>query len=354
MPQTKILVLGATGYIGGSVLTEMQKSKNASDYSISALVRKAEQAAGLRNLAVSPIVFEGLDDLLLVKQAASQNDIVINAASASHDKAAVAIIQGLAERKRATGQAVSYIHTSGTSILSDRPVSGKEVDLSVYSDKDTDIYKYETARVHYSQRATDIAVVEAGEQLGVPTYIVVPPTIYGEGSGPFSTISQQVPNLVREAMRRKQAVVIGAGSGIWNHVHILDLAPLYTLILQGILSNEQEIPHGRKGFFFAETGEHTWLEVSQGIANACFARDLCSTTEVKSIGLAEAASIIGGSEELVEIVLASNSRSRADLGRELGWKPARDNADFREHFDQVVEAVAAQGPLVTLAALVGI
>jgi nucleoside-diphosphate-sugar epimerase len=250
-------------------------------------------------------VFKGLDDLDAVKQAASEHDIVINAASASHDKSAVAIVQGLAERKKRTGGAVHYIHTSGTSILADQPISGKKVDLRIYSDTADDIYEYEKGRDPYSQRITDLAVIEAGEELDIPTYIIVPSTIYGKGSGPVATMSQQVPYLVRQAIKRRQAIVIGSGAGIWNHVHILDLAPLYILILEGILAGRQDLPHGRKGIFFAETGEHTWLDVSQGIADACFAQSLCSTKEVRNIDLTEAAPIVGGSKDLVEIVLAS-------------------------------------------------
>ncbi|KAI9045670.1 NAD-dependent epimerase/dehydratase [Aspergillus affinis] len=342
MSQTKILILGTTGYIGGSILTDLQNSTNASNYSISALVRNAEHVSTLNARAVKPILFKGLDDLDTIKEGASEHDIVVNAASASHDKSASAIIQGLAERKQRTGRAVHYIHTSGTSILGDQPISGKKVDLGVYSDATDDIYEYEKSRSPYSQRITDIVVIQTGEKLDVPTYIVVPPTIYGEGSGPVATISQQVPILVREAIKRKQAIVIGNGNGIWNHVHILDLAPLYTLILEGILAGRQGPPHGRKGIFFAETGEHTWLDVSRGISDACFTRGLSSTREVIKIDLAEAAPIVGGSEDLAEIVLASNARSRADLSRKLGWKPTRDDADFYKHFDEVVATVARE------------
>ncbi|KAJ5411383.1 uncharacterized protein N7487_005742 [Penicillium crustosum] len=342
MSQTKILILGATGYIGGSILTDLQNSKNASQYSFSALVRNQEHASKLKARGVEPIFFKSLDDLDIVQKAASEHDVVINAASASNDRAAAAIVQGLAERKERTGRAVNYIHTSGTSILGDQHISGKFVDRGIYSDATDDIYAYEKGRGPYGQRITDIVVIETGEKLNVPTYIVVPPTIYGEGSGPVATISQQVPNLAREAIKRKQAIVIGKGDGIWNHVHILDLAPLYTLLLEGILAGRQDIPSGRKGIFFAETGEHTWLDVSRGIAEALYARGLLPTNEVKEVSLAEAAHIAGGKEDLLEVTLASNSRSRADLSRKLGWKPTRDDADFHKHYDEVIAAVAQE------------
>lgn len=290
---------------GGSILTDLQNSKNASGYYFSALVRSEEHVSKLEARSVKAILFKGLDELDVIKKAASEHDIVINAASAARDKVALVIIEGLAERKQRTGRAVYSIHTSGTSILGDQPVSGKNVDLRVYSDATDDIYEYEKGRGPYGQRITDIVVVETGEKLDIPTYIVVPPTIYGEGNGPVATISQQVPNLAREAIKRKQAIVIGNGGGIWNHVHILDLAPLYTLILEGILAGRQDLPSGRKGIFFAETGEHTWLDISRGVADACFARGLLPTKEVRHVDPTEAATITGGNVDLVEITLAS-------------------------------------------------
>lgn len=58
--------------------------------------------------------------------------------------------------------------------------------------------------------------------------------------------------------------------------------------------------------FFVESGEHTWLQVSQGIADAMHKRGLLATNEVKSVSIKEAAAeITGGNESLAEIALAS-------------------------------------------------
>ena len=38
-----------------------------------------------------------------------------------------------------------------------------------------------------------------------------------------------------------------------------------------------------------------------------------------------------------------SSRSRAELTRELGWKPQKVRADFAKSFDEEVKAVVAAG-----------
>jgi len=342
--KVKVLISGATGYIGGSVLVELLKAPDASNYEFSALIRSETQAAALKKLGVQPVIFGGLDDLEGGKKAAAEHDIVISCASASHDASAKAWIEGLGERQKQTGKPAHFIHTSGTSILADQSISGKRVDTNVYSDKG-DVYGYEKNHPDtYSQRVADLAVVAAGEAAGVKTYIIVPPTIYGRGSGPFNTLSQQVSNLIRTSLKKGHAVVIGEGKGIWNHVHIADLSKLYSLFFHAVVTGKPEIPYGKKGIYFAETGEHTWLSVSEGIRDALKSHGLVQTSEIEHLSLKEAADLINnGDEDHAEIVNASNSRSRADLARELlGWKPEHGNESFFEHFDDEVAVVSKE------------
>lgn len=66
------------------------------------------------------------------------------------------------------------------------------------------------------------------------------------------------------------------------------------------------LPSGPEAVFFVESGEHTWLQVSQGIADAMQKSGLLATNEVKSISLKQAAAeITGDNESLAEITLAS-------------------------------------------------
>lgn len=87
-------------------------------------------------------------------------------------------------------------------------------------------------------------------------------------------------------------------------MHILDLTSLYSLILQKFLSGSP-ISLGKAGIYFAETGEHTWLEVSQGIARAAVKQGLLKDDKIGSIGVVEAAKEIGTDEGMVELGLDS-------------------------------------------------
>lgn len=99
---------------GGTVLTTLLASSELviKRSSISALVRKEEQAAVLRGLGVNPVLFKGLDDVETLRRAASEHDAVVHTASSQHDASAVALIQGLGDRKKATGKEVHFIHVS--------------------------------------------------------------------------------------------------------------------------------------------------------------------------------------------------------------------------------------------------
>jgi hypothetical protein len=77
---------------------------------ISALVRRQTQADVLGSMGITPILFEGFDDLHMLKKAASEHDIVVNTAGSYHAEYAKALISGLAERKEQTGKVVHYVH----------------------------------------------------------------------------------------------------------------------------------------------------------------------------------------------------------------------------------------------------
>lgn len=144
-------------------------------------------------------------------------------------------------------------------------------------------------------------------------------------------------------------------------MHIDDLSDFYLRLFHAVIEKQDWLPSGPKAIFFLESGEHTWLQVSQGIADAMHKKNLLATNNVESIGLKEAAtSITNGNESQAEISLASkyvdyptpfrfytklfffffSSRARADFGRnKLGWRTSRGLEDFLAHFDDEVEAM---------------
>lgn len=118
------------------------------------------------------------------------------------------------------------------------------------------------------------------------------PTIYGVGSGKFNKLSIQVPRLIRASLKAGQALVIGDGKGVWNYVHIDDLADLYVIFLQKIL-NGDKVPVGEQ-ITFSETGTFAWIDLSRGIADALYKLGAVKAADVKQIPLEVAANDLFG------------------------------------------------------------
>ncbi|KAH7173127.1 uncharacterized protein B0J16DRAFT_389014 [Fusarium flagelliforme] len=287
----KILLTGSSGYIGGSVLHEL-KTRNA-----------------VLQMNVKPIHFDGLHDLESNEKAASEHDIVISRASSMDEASCVALIRGLGERKLQHHGEVYHIHTSGTSNFGDHPISGTSVD-AVRSDEDG-IFGWEKENAEgWITRAVDVAAINAGEEFDVRTAIVNPPIIYGKGTGPPHQTSIQIPALIKVSLHFKQAVVVGDGQGVWNYIHINDVSSFYCHLVQLILDN-RPLKFGKTGYYFPESGEVSWREISERIAEAGFAQGLFEKQDLKPLTTDDLCQAIGISflnPSMVEVIWASNAR----------------------------------------------
>jgi hypothetical protein len=105
---------------------------------LSVLIRGEDRAKVFKEHGVNPIQFRDLDDSEALTKAASQHDsthqsswfarvstnlcsVVINTASGFHSEAARALVLGLGQRRKATGQEVYYFHVRGTPISLNAP-----------------------------------------------------------------------------------------------------------------------------------------------------------------------------------------------------------------------------------------
>jgi hypothetical protein len=163
--------------------------------------------------------------------------------------------------------------TAGTSELTIFPHAlGPQEETRIFSDADKDLYSWlqqANAREAFPPRTTDIESIAAAVQHGVKMYTINPPRIYGLGSGLFNRISIQMPFLMRAALEMRDAVpVIEEGKGHWSDIHVLDLADLYELLVTRIFEGPTLPASGEQGFFFAVSGEHSWLDVSKTVAAA--------------------------------------------------------------------------------------
>lgn len=167
------------------------------------------------------------------------------------------------------------------------------------------------------------------------------PTIYGIGSGFFNKNSIQIDALLRAAKREGFTSVVGTGAAHWDHVHIEDLVELYEIILSKVLAGE-DIPSNKQGLYFNETGDHSWREISERIAKEGVALGYLKSDEVKELTLEEASKKIGPKPEVVELGFASRSATRANLSRELGWKPKHGQQSWEESFKLEWEDIAKE------------
>ncbi|KAK8066531.1 hypothetical protein PG997_013278 [Apiospora hydei] len=334
-PTPRMLLTGATGFIGGTILTHLLSLPLFVHLAFTCLVRGADRVAKLiahYGDRVQPVLYEGVDDLETAVSIAAQHDAVINSGLGYHVASAQALVRGLGQRKAATGRDVWMIHTSGTSNLGDRPISGGggSGGAREFDDATDDIYGYEKqleATTPYVQRTTELGIVDAGLELGVKTLVIMSGLIYGRGMGAFNQSSIQILVYVRAALAAGRAVMLGQGSGEWDHVHVEDLAELYRTVLDDILqSGGRRLPTGKQRIVFSGNGRHTWREVAQGVADACHAAGRIKDNTVKSVELEEGAKLFDmgvEDENVVELGLCSNSRTVSTVARGLGWKPTR-------------------------------
>jgi nucleoside-diphosphate-sugar epimerase len=354
--QTKVLLSGASGYIGGTVLHTFLTSSDSTltNLKFTALTRSQAQADAFRAQGVEPYLFTDLDYSDALTKVASEHDIVIHTAQGFHPGSAKALIGGLAERKKTTGQEdVFYIHTSGTSNIADLPISGAYIDGRVFSDTRDDVYGYlkkREAEQQWLQRETDIAVVDTGRELGVKTYILMSGNIFGTGKGAFHTNSIQIPLLADIALKQspKQAVVVGEGKGRWDRVHVEDVSRIYALLVATLLSASRGgVPYGEKGIFFTSGSTYSWRELAVAMGKVGKELGNLEREEVKTLSLEEAGKILPN-ELWAELALGSNALSMADFAREvLGWKPEKSGEEhwvqgLREEWSVVGKAASSR------------
>jgi len=283
----KILCTGASGYIGGSVAAHLA----AAGHRVAGLIRSADKIDSVRAFGIEPLLGT-LDDTKILAQAAEAADVVINAASADHKGAVVALLDALA------GSGKPFIHTSGSSIIGTR-TRGERSDA---------VFNEDTPFTPSSARAARVALNElilSYRDKGCRPVIICPSLIYGIGHGAGRN-SVQVPLLIELAKKRGNAAHAGPGENIWSNVHIDDLMPLYALAID-------KAPPG--AFYFVENGENSMRE-------ACVAinRMLGFAGPPSAMTMQEAAAEWG--EGTAEDTMASNSRVRAKRARrELGWQP---------------------------------
>lgn len=334
--KTRIFVTGATGYIGGSVLSALLSHPRAESFQITVLTRSAEKVELFNSVGVVAVVGSN-QDLEKLTEHARDSDVVFACADADDLQAVKAILLGLKKRYDETNKVPILIHTSGTGILIDDAAGNYATD-KIYSD--LDIPMIESLPKTQPHREVDIEIVAAGETGYVRTYIILPSTIYGIADtslvklGIQNPYSIQIPGLIKASIKRKQGGVVGKGLNLWPNIHINDIATLYITVFDAAMKGPGGAGHGREGFYFGANGEHRVGRISEIIAELLYEMKVGKSPEPTVFTEEELQKYFGGP------YLGSNSRVRAERAKLIGWNPVHAIDSLWASLKPETEAVA--------------
>lgn len=119
--------------------------------------------------------------------------------------------------------------------------------------------------------------------------------------------------MIRVAIERRQLVFIGEGTNIWNGVYIQDLVTLYGLVFDLAVSGDDRSADPYTRFYFGSAVEFYWGDVARALAKLLHAKGLIESTVPKSVTRADVPFHL--------LSTGTNSRSVANRGYALGWKP---------------------------------
>ncbi|OAL54698.1 NAD(P)-binding protein [Pyrenochaeta sp. DS3sAY3a] len=324
-----VFLLGV-GYIGNNVLDSLLVAK----YSVTALVRQAEQASVLKK-AGAKTVLGTLADLQLITAQTSQHEITINTANCDDLPSVEAILAGVKQRI-AAGKPSTYLHTSGTGELEDGALGMYKNDKIYRDDVREDIDAIPPTSMH---RHVDNTIVKAAGEFGDKAKIVIilPPIIYGYIPA-HNRLSFATKSLVRFNIKHGFAGYVGEGRNVWNVVHVKDLGRAYMILLEYM---EKSTPETflENPYFFVENGaEITMKEGAENIAQILHGLGKIQDLKVQPFSDSDYADVFG---PMTPTALGSNARSRAVRLRKLGWEPKETDIWTSWKADEVPAILAA-------------
>ncbi|KAJ7610622.1 hypothetical protein DFH06DRAFT_1065094 [Mycena polygramma] len=322
-----ILLFGATGYIGGSVLQKLLAHPRAGEFKISVFVRDASKAEKLRTFGVTAIVGDLASDFNLLTALAKDADVVFTLADSTNKPAEKAILAGAKARFEATKKPTTYIHVSGVGAIADCTVYGRHPNSPTYDDSDA--AQMATIAPTQLHRPVDLEILAADDTGYIKSYIVLPTTVYGLAKGPLVEAGIQkeqtglMPLIIGASLARGQGGSVGEGKNIWYNVEVYDLADLFIMVFNAAVG-DATLGHGRLGLYFAENGFHELCEVYEIVARIQFEYGKGQSAIPTPFDEEEMKKYFGGIGSLI----GSNAKCSASRARALGWRPVNNRADF--------------------------
>lgn len=364
---SRILLVGATGYVGGTVLCQLLTSFNFSlkDLVIHLLVRSETQAQRLREAyggRVHTILWRGLEDTEFIRDTAAQYDIIINAGSGFVPSGATAFVDGLARRLGAGNPVPWLIHTAGCTNLVDPSKESHEWNDERDGRVIYDYVKELDSKSPYPQRTAELATLEAADLSGVQAVSVQAPCIIGEGNGLFNQQGLVIPLIMRYVIEHGHGFKVNDKANFdWvsytaeerliritdsvAQVHVEDLADYYVSIVRTVLERPDRgvgyIPSGKEGIIFPTVGRALITEMNEKALDASFAagvlprKDTPPQKEIRLVPLQEIADeLTSGFYDIAERAWGGEKAVRGTIGQKIfGWNPTKLEDAWNQDFE---------------------
>lgn len=317
-----IFLTGATGYTGGTVLNTLVTAHP--EYDITVLLRKPIASFSDAYPGVK-VLLGDFDSTELLKEAASNAEIVIHHGNSDYAPAVKALLAGVIERAQAS-KPTFYIHLGGTAIIADYNNLG-ELGPKVWSDVDDldAIWSFPGEAMH---RETELLIQEAWTKYGdnLKTAVVCPPNMHGRGTGPGRVDSFFVPSFWSESMKLGATFYVGSGSNIYSRAHVEDVAQMFLKLVEAAVDGGQGAEWGRQGYYFTAVEEVSQYDIAAAVGKILKEQGQLPSEVPRQVSLEELDSMLTyiPLQGTARLLFGSNSRSKPDRARKLlGYKPQR-------------------------------
>ncbi|KAF3009712.1 hypothetical protein E8E13_008904 [Curvularia kusanoi] len=368
---SKILLVGATGYVGGTVLSQLLASTEFSlrNLTFDILVRREYQAELLRSVyqdRINIVYWDGLDNIQSVKTIASRYDIIVNASSGFKPAGAKAFVDGLATRDRANSPIPWLLHTSGCTNLVNLDLSPQPFEWNDGRDGRAvfDHLKFLDAVQPYPQRTAEITVLETAAKRDVQAVSLQAPCIFGEGTGLFNRQGVVIPSVIRYVVHHGHGFKLNDTAN-FDWVHVVDLADYYVLLVRTILERSDRgvgyVPSGKEGVLFPTTGRALLTDINRNALDAAFHAGLLpreDTPPEKEIHLASledlSEELTAGYWEVAKMGWGGEKAVKGTIGQSrLGWKPKRQQEAWEQDFHDELTAFKDGHRSITISSCIG-
>lgn len=277
----KILVIGASGYLGYAVASALARAGHA----VHGLIRRPEAAGMLSKAEIQPVMGK-LQEPASFTDAAADCSVIIYAAAdyqadtLAVDRTAVEAVLGAAQRGP---RPKTVIYTSGVWVHGDTGAG--------MVDETTPLAP---VRAVQARPAIERLVLEHPQVRGL---VIRPGCVYGGRGG--------LTGMWFEAAEKGELRVIGNGHNRWALVHVEDLADAYVRLTESGLSREV--------FNITDRSRATVNEMAQAVVGAAGGK-----AKITHVPLAEAEKQMGAFAECLALNQHVDSRKAVSL---LDWQP---------------------------------